>query len=122
MPASSSSRQGRRPNTALQDLWQQRLQRFEPSGLSAVAFCAQERVSTASFYAWRRRLQPQPAKHASPHARSTTDVARLIPVRVLAAAIPVELVLPGGAVLRLAPGCDLDFVRSLVATLEEQPC
>jgi hypothetical protein len=41
---------------------------------------------------------------------------------VLAAPAPVELVLPGGVVLRLAPGCDLDFVRTLVAALGGRPC
>ena len=37
-------------------------------------------------------------------------------------AAPVELVLPNGGVLRLAPGCDLAFVRSLVDALGGAPC
>jgi hypothetical protein len=111
MPALSSARPGRRPDPALEDLWRQRLQRFERSDLSAVAFCAKEGVSVPSFYAWRRRLQP-----------SAPQTARLVPVRLFPAAAPVELLLPGGIVLRLPPGCDLDFVRTLVATLGERPC
>jgi transposase len=111
MPAPSSARPGRRTDPSLEDLWRQRLLRFERSGLSAVAFCAKEGVSPPSFYAWRRRLQP-PAEQA----------AHLVPVRLLPAAAPVEMLLPGGIVLRLAPGCDLDFVRSLVAALGERPC
>src|SRR4051794_530077 len=136
MPATSSERPGRRPNSALQDLWRQRLRRFERSGLSAVAFCAKEGVSTPAFYAWRRRLrlppaasgargafppppfyawpprfrQP-PAEQAARPDRPTGADARLVPVRLLPAAAPVDLVLRGGGVLRLAPGCDLDFVR-----------
>jgi hypothetical protein len=77
-----------------------------------VAFCAKEGVSAPSFYAWRRRLSQPPAEPA----------ARLLPVRVLPVAASVELLLPGGLVLRLAPGCDLDFVRSLVEILGGQPC
>ena len=111
MPAPSSVRPGRRPDPALEDLWRRRIQRFERSGLSALAFCAKEGVSAPSFYAWRRRLQP-PVEQA----------ARLVPVHLLPTAAPVEVLLPGGLVLRLTPGCDLDFVRTLVARLGERSC
>jgi transposase len=121
MPATSSERPGRRPNSALQDLWRQRLQRFERSGLSAVAFCAKEGVSTPAFYSWRRRLrQPSAEQTARPVQPPDAD-ARLVPVRLLPVA-PVELLLRGGGVLRLAPGCDLDFVRLLFAALGDLPC
>src|SRR5262245_20190260 len=120
MPAPSSVRPGRRPDPALRELWRQRLQRFARSGLSAAAFCVKEGVSPPCFYAWRRRLRPL-ATPADTGARPPAE-ARLVPVRVLAAPAPVELVLPGGAVLRLAPGCDLAFVRALVAALGGRPC
>jgi transposase len=122
MSATSSARPGRRPDPALHDLWRQRLQRFERSGLTAVAFCVKEAVSLPSFYAWRRRLHQPPAAQAARPAPPPVEAARLVPVRLLAAPAPVELVLPGGAVLRLAPGCDLAFVRLLVATLGGRPC
>jgi hypothetical protein len=122
MPALSSARPGRRPDPTLEDLWRQRLQRFECSGLSAAAFCAKEGVSAPSFYAWRRRLRQQTADRVAHDARPTADGARLVPICVLPAAAHVELLLPGGAVLRLTPGCDLDFIRRLVAALGERPC
>jgi transposase len=114
MSAPQSSRLGRRPDPALHALWQQRLLRFERSGLSVSAFCDREGFSTPSFYAWRRRLRLD-----SPAA---PDGPRFLPVRVLAAAPPVELVLPSGAVLRLSTGCDLAFVRSLVDSLGGASC
>ena len=98
----------------LHEQWRERLSRFEQANLSAAAFCASEGVSLPSFYSWRRRLRPAPPADPAggPH---------LVPVR-LAPAAPVELVLPSGAVLRLAEGCDLAFVRSLVDALGGQPC
>ena len=113
MPASQSPRIGRRPDPALEALWQQRLLRFERCGLSISAFCDREGVSTPSFYAWRRRLRCAP--------RSDADGPRFVPIHVLAAA-PLELVLPSGAILRLTAGCDLAFVRALVDSLGGAPC
>ena len=37
-------------------VWRERLERQGVSGQSVVRFCARERVSTASFYRWRRLL------------------------------------------------------------------
>lgn len=34
--------------------WQQRLRRFEKSGLTVARFCARERVSVPTFWYWRR--------------------------------------------------------------------
>ena len=114
MPASLSPRLGRRPDPSLHAQWQKRLHRFEQSGLSASAFCAQQGVSLASFYSWRRRL-----RQADP---ALAQDQRFVPIRLLPAAAPVELVLPSGAVLRLTPGCDLAFVRSLLESLGGAPC
>ena len=48
-------------------------------------------------------------------------VPEFLPVR-LASSPTVEIVLPNGATLRLSPGCDLAFVRSLVDALAGAPC
>ena len=45
---------------ALESAWRRRLRRQARSGLSIPAFCDREGVSTASFYAWRRRLDAPP--------------------------------------------------------------
>src|SRR5262245_42876504 len=113
MPASQSPRVGRRPDPALPALWQQRLLRFERSGLSLSDLCDREGVSTPSFYAWRRRLRSAPPTSAGG--------PRFLPIQVLGVA-PLELVLPSGAILRLTAGCDLAFVRALVDSLGGAPC
>ena len=109
VPAPPRSRQ------AIRQSWIDRLQRFASSGLSVTAFCRSEGVSYQSFYYWKHQLaaQPTPAADQPP---------RLLPVHLLAAPTPVEVVLPHGTVLRLCPGCDLAFVRSLLDILGDTPC
>jgi transposase len=113
----SAPQPGRRPDPATRQRWQQRLQRFRQSGLSVADFCAQEHVSPASFYAWRRRLQHGPAP-------THTDAPRFVPVRLVATptGAPLELVLPSGCILRLAPDCDLAWLRQLLPLLGVVPC
>ena len=95
-------------------LWLDRLDRFASSGLTVAAFCLAEAVSVPSFYYCKHRL------------RSATSAPkpqpRLLPVSILPSSPAVEVVLPKGTVLRLAPGCDLSFVRSLIAALVDSPC
>jgi hypothetical protein len=47
---------GRRQRHRLR-LWRQRLARHEKSGLTAAAFCRQERVSISLWTYWRRRIE-----------------------------------------------------------------
>jgi hypothetical protein len=114
---SSASRPGRRPDPATHHLWQQRLDRFRTSGLTVADFCEREGISTASFYAWRRRLQADTAPN-------TADEPRLVPVRLVTPppSGPVELLLPSGAVLRLSPDTDLLWLRQLLPLLGVKPC
>jgi hypothetical protein len=87
-------------------LWQQRLDRFASSGLSVAAFCRAEHPGVQSFYYWKRRLTAPPP--------SPAEAPGLLPVHLPPPAPPVEIVLRCGAVLRLLPGCDLAFVRTLL--------
>ena len=103
----------RRSREATRQLWVERFARFSAAEQSVAAFCAAEGVSVNSFFYWKRQL-------AAPAAAS--DAGPLfLPVRIASAA-PVEIVLPNGAVIRIAPGCDLAFVRSLIDALAGAPC
>jgi hypothetical protein len=107
-----------RRRAAAHAAWSERLARFSLSGLTPAQFCAQEGVSLPSFYSWKRRL----AALTGDAAADAHPSPRLLPVRLPPVRAAVELVLPSGAVLRLAPGCDLDFVRALLQTLGGAPC
>jgi transposase len=111
-----------RPRAAARQLWVERLARFSTSGLRPAEFCAAEGVSLPSFYSWKRRLNTEGhASDTEPHSAFRPG-PRLLPVRLAPAAAAVELVLPSGAILRVPPGCDLAFVRALVAALGDDPC
>ena len=62
--------------------------------------------------------------HADPHPGNllVQPGPRLLPVTLPPSTPAIELVLSTGAVLRLSPGCDLAWVRSLVAALGDPPC
>jgi hypothetical protein len=105
--------QCRKPREANRQEWAHRLARFGSSGVTVLDFCRAEGIVQQSFYYWKRKL----ADPAAPPAA----IPDFLPVR-LAPAPTVELVLPGGATLRLSPGCDPAFVRSLVDALAGAPC
>ena len=48
---------GRVADPKLAVLWRERVERQPSSGLSVLEYCRRERISTASFYAWKRRLR-----------------------------------------------------------------
>jgi transposase len=110
-----------RSRAATRELWMDRLARFPASGLTVAQFCAIEAVSLHSFYFWKRRLANE-AQAATTQDPSGDRGPRLLPVRLQPAAPAVELVLTTGVVLRLPPGCDLTWVRSLVTVLGEPSC
>jgi transposase len=109
-----------RGRAATRAVWAERLQRFADSGLRPAPFCANEGVSLPSFYTWKRRLRQEAGPAAEP-LFGEAGAPRLLPVQ-LSPAAAVELVLPGGAVLRLLPGCDLALVKALAQTLGDTPC
>jgi transposase-like protein len=97
--------------------WRRWIAQWRTSGLSVRHFCARHGLATASFYAWRRRLQQR-----------AIDVPAVVPVQVVAdAPLPpssaLELVLADGRIVRVAPGFDAATLRQLLTALEgEGPC
>ena len=87
----------RQPDPALRQAWRELISRQPRSGLSIAQFCEAQRISTDSFYKWRRELS------------QTSDLRRqtFLPVEVLAGEpiddVPLRVRLKAGAVIEIPP-------------------
>jgi hypothetical protein len=106
----------RRQRTERGVYWHDLIDRQGASKQSIADFCQDEGISTASFYAWRRRLHSPSRPVPSPASRSASVPIRIVPEPSLASEA-VIVGLPGGIVMRVATGCDVATVRTIVATL-----
>ena len=55
----------RKAGRETEQLWRERVERQAASGLSIQRFCDQQRISQATFYAWRKRLRERTGTPAS---------------------------------------------------------
>lgn len=91
--------------------WRGRIARQRRTGEAVKAYCRREKVSTASFYAWRRKL-----------AGTSRRRARLVPVRVVETGgrpvsdCVVETVLSGGRMVRIR--AETDALAGVIRALE----
>lgn len=97
--------------------WQDRFCRFRSSGLSVQQFCAEEGVSVATFYVWRKRL-PDAQSHARRNPPASFASVRLV------GGGPLIAWLPGGTRLELPvhnPAAIELVLRVLIRVDGEQP-
>lgn len=105
--------------------WRRVLARQRQSGLTRAAFCRREGIQPTAFSWWARELGE---RDGSPRkARKAPPRPAFVPVRVIEAVPPrgastLEVVTPGGHVIRLGPGFDPAMLRRAVAALEGRPC
>ena len=109
-----------------------RLVREQPgSGLSVARFCRRARVSSATFYAWRRRLGNAPVARPSPAncfmevkiaaedtAEATSEDFPGASPEASRPIRPLELRLSGKRSVLIPPGFDPPTLRALLAVLE----
>ena len=102
--------------------WQERLKRFDSSGLSIDVFCQQEAIGQTAFLDWLRVLGREQFRPPS-EARSAGEDAAFVPVTVRTSSI--EILLPGGGLVRLSASIDravlLDIIRIISALPQESP-
>jgi hypothetical protein len=99
--------------------WRDTITAWKQSGQSVRAFCAARGVAEATFFARRRELAdhgqfPRPA--ATPARSPSFAAVRVIPGPM------IEIVLPGGLLVRVPVGADPASVAHLVAALGGKPC
>ena len=104
--------------------WQERLKRFEASGLSIDAFCRQEDVGRSTFMDWLQTLKKKPHRQAAVEGETrSAERPAFVPVTVNANMI--EILLPGGGRVRLSAGIDravlLDIIRIVSGLPQESP-
>ena len=102
----------------LEHTWRRRLRRQAAGGLSIADFCEREGVSTASFYAWRRRLVAPPATPpAEPPLFVPIRLDPTSPANDTPPDLGFEIELPHRIRLRCAAAPDPVWLGRLVAAL-----
>ena len=104
---------------ATEALWRGRIAAQARSGLSALAYCAQQDFSPKSFYVWRRRLAENEPTRSAP---------LFVPIELPAAALHtggLRIELPGGAALVLPADASEErltsVLRAVLKAVEERP-
>ena len=108
----------RRRNKAREQFWRDTIAAWRRSGQSIRAFCAARGVSEATFFARRRELAD---RVPSQRLAEPTPAPHFVPVKVVADPT-VEVVLPGGLLVRVPVAADAAAVARLVAALGHGPC
>ena len=102
-PLNDEKRQTRR------EYWRELIAQQEKSGTTVQAFCAQQGVTEASFYGWRKQLR----------ATAAVSFALVAPHDGHRPAT-IELVLTGGERIQVAPGADAATLKMVLAALRER--
>ncbi|MBN2473938.1 MAG: hypothetical protein JXB62_04990 [Pirellulales bacterium] len=96
-----------------EQFWRELIGRQQGSGQSIKAFCVEEGVSEASFFAWRAELSK----------RDREEVSEFAPVQLLTSRRGcVEILLSDPPRVRVEPGFDLQTLRDVLAILEKRSC
>jgi hypothetical protein len=109
----------RRRRADREQFWRDTITAWKASGQSVRAFCTAHGVAEATFFARRRELanrEPSPRPAATPVTSPSFAAVRVIPDPT------IEVVLPGGLLVRVPVGADPAAVAHLVAALGGGPC
>jgi len=116
----------REPDLVKREAWQRRLRAFDKGRATVAEFCADEGVTVATFYKWRRKLgqslargsasiprPPEPARDAS------VGGMNFVPVEIVGPSSLEVLLLSGTRVL--VPCHEREAIRLVIAALLSAP-
>ena len=106
---------------ATRDEWQKRVERWTKSGQSAKEFAAREGIRKERLVWWRWKLRAEGSgpKEAAPLSFLPVEVVEPKAPLVLRSAL-MEIVLPNGRVVRVAPGFDLRALGHVLTIAEQE--
>jgi transposase len=110
---------------ATRDVWEQRVERWRKSGLSAEDFAARDGIKPRQLVWWRWKLSASPPRLAAPAPVQFLPVRIVdVPVRPRGAAVALEIALPNGRVVRVPEGFDPAMLARVlrIASSEGEPC
>ncbi len=115
---------GKVRDAAKERYWRRLLGQQGKSGETISDFCARKSVPAHQFHWWRRTLRDRQsaADRCTPPddaSKGEQDAKAFVPVRVaFPVSVPIEVVHPGGWVLRVPVGFDPLSLRRILATLD----
>ena len=103
-----ATQRGPRRSEGKEQFWRRVVNGHSKSQQSVREWCNRHGISEPSFYAWRRELAKRDAVPSEP---------ALVPVTIRSLATPIEIAWPGGVLVRVSPGCDLQLLRQTLQAL-----
>src|SRR4051812_34649851 len=101
----------RRRHADREQFWRDTIAAWKESGQTVTAFCAAHGLGESTFFAKRRELTRR--DHVPDAAPASSPLLSFAAVRVISDPT-VEIVVPGGLILRVPPGTDPTVVARLV--------
>jgi hypothetical protein len=95
--------------------WVRLLREKRASGESVVAFCSKRQIPVHQFYWWQRKLSHYDVQDVQ---EQPLTPARFVPVRVSLVSPTIEVVHPGGCIVRVIAGVEFQALRTVFAALE----
>jgi hypothetical protein len=121
---------GKGHDRSKEQYWRKLIQRQGDTGESIARFCARQGVPVHQFYWWRRTLQKRDRLSSADRgsrgvatgevaSKGEADPLAFLPVRLpFSIGVPIEVVHPGGCVLRVPIGFDLLSLQRILASLD----